>query len=243
MSTNAVPEPVAVRDAATVIVAKDSSEGPLVYLVRRSPRAGWLPELHVFPGGAVDAADRSDAPRLVVGSAGDIDAAYVLAAARETFEEVGLLFADVPVEPPALEEARAALRDGMTFSAMLAALGVRIDAGRMRYFSQWITPPIEPRRFDARFFVARAPADQIAEADAAEVYDGMWMRPVDALAARERGEINLIFPTVKHLERIAPYPTVDALLAFAAGKTIVPVSPRGNTLAELFLDGSLENAW
>ncbi len=216
-----------IRDAATVIVARDAADGPLVFMVRRSAKAAFLPDLYVFPGGRVDEADRADASELLTGSAGEVDPVYALTAARETFEEVGLLFADRAVHGPALLEARRALLAGeATFGAALRALGVAVDASRLRYFSNWITPKGEyARRFDTRFFVARAPQDQVAEADAFEVTDGRWLRPRDALAAHERGEIGLIFPTIKHLERIAPFAGVDALLAFAHTKPIVTVAP------------------
>lgn len=216
-----------VRDAATVIVARDAADGPLVFMVRRSAQAAFLPDLYVFPGGRVDETDRRDAAELLTGSAGAVDPVYALTAARETFEEVGLLFADRPLHGPALLEARRALLAGeTTFGAALRALGAAVDASRLRYFSNWITPKGEyARRFDTRFFVARAPQDQVAEADAFEVSDGRWLRPRDALAAHERGEIGLIFPTIKHLERIAPYGTVEALLEFARTKPIVTVAP------------------
>ena len=80
----------------------------------------------------------------------------------------------------------------IAFGGVLERLGTSIDASQLRYFSRWITPKAElaTRRFDARFFVARAPENQVAEADATEVLDGRWMRPADALEARIRGEIS-----------------------------------------------------
>jgi hypothetical protein len=112
----------------------------------------------------------------------------------------------------------------------------------VRFFSRWITPPIEPRRFDARFFVARAPFDQVAEADAREVVDGRWLRPADALAAFARGELGMIFPTITHLERIAPFATVAELLDFAARKRIATVQPN-ETEDGLALPPELVDAW
>lgn len=235
-------------DAATVMVVRDSAEGPLVFMVRRSARSAFLPDLYVFPGGRVDAADRHDAGALLTGSAGAVDPVHVLTAARETFEEVGLLFADRPVAPGPLAQARRALLAGeRAFGQVLRELSVAVDASRLHYFSNWITPKGEfARRFDTRFFVARAPRDQVAEADAAEVSDGRWLGPRQALAAHERGEIGLIFPTIKHLERIAPYPTVDALLAFARTKPVRTVSPELQEVHDgrtIVMRPELENAW
>lgn len=227
-----------------MIVARDASDGPHVFLVRRSARSAWLPERYVFPGGGVDPADHVHAGDLVRGSAGDVDPAYVFTAARETFEEAGVLFADRPLDHAELAHGRRAMLAGeKTFAQILADLGTRVDASLLRYFSRWITPPTEPRRFDARFFVARVPEGQRAEADAAEVHDGRWMRPRDVLEAYERGEIGLIFPTIKHLERIAPYDSVDALLAFASAKPIVTITPEVQDGPVYALTPELENAW
>jgi 8-oxo-dGTP pyrophosphatase MutT (NUDIX family) len=235
-----------VRDAATVIVGRDTSEGLQVFMVRRSARAVFLPDQYVFPGGRVDDADRDAAARRLHGSAGDVDPAYAMTAARETFEEVGLLFADRPVHVADLADLRRSMHAGeMSFADVLERLDVSIDASQLQYFSRWITPKAElaTRRFDARFFVGRAPADQVAEADATEVLDGRWIAPADGLAANARGEINLIFPTIKHLERIAPYRTVDELLAFARTKPIVTVSPDVQPGPRFLLIPELENAW
>jgi 8-oxo-dGTP pyrophosphatase MutT (NUDIX family) len=235
-----------VSDAATVIVARDTSEGLQVFMVRRNARAVFLPDQYVFPGGRVDDADRDTAARRLRGSAGDVDPAYAMTAARETFEEVGLLFADRPVPVARLAALRRAMHAGeVAFGEVLERLDVSVDASQLQYFSRWITPKAElaTRRFDARFFVGRAPAEQVAEADATEVLDGRWIAPADALAANARAEINLIFPTIKHLERIAPYRTVDALLAFARAKTIVTVSPDVQPGPKFLLIPELENAW
>lgn len=240
-------EPAAeVRDAATVIVGRDASEGLQVFMVRRGVGAVFLPDRYVFPGGRVDEADRHEAAQRLHGSAGAVEPAYAMTAARETFEEVGLLFADRPVDAGALREARRAMLAGeIAFGAVLERLGVAVDASQFVYFSRWITPKAElaTRRFDARFFVARAPEDQVAEADTSEVHDGRWLRPLEALALHERGEIGLIFPTIKHLERIAPYRTVSQLLAFARAKAIVTVTPEVQPGPTFVMIPELENAW
>ena len=235
-----------VRDAATVIVGRDTSEGLEVFMVRRHTGAAFLPDRYVFPGGRGDDADRDEAQRRLRGSAGDVDPAYAMTAARETFEEVGLLFASSPLDLDALAVLRREMNGGgLAFGDVLEQLDIVIDASQLRYFSRWITPKAEiaTRRFDTRFFVARAPRDQVAEADATEVSDGRWFSPAGALAANTRGEINLIFPTIKHLERIAPFRTVDEMLAFAATKTIVTVTPEVQPGPKFIMISELENAW
>jgi 8-oxo-dGTP pyrophosphatase MutT (NUDIX family) len=234
-----------IRDASTVIVGRDASEGLEVFMVRRSARAVFLPDRYVFPGGRVDAADGNEATKRLHGSAGDVDPAYVMTAARETFEEVGLLFADRTVDAAALAAARRAMVSGeLSFGDALERLGACVDASQLRYFSRWVTPQAElARRFDTRFFVARAPRDQVAEADASEVSDGRWFAPAEALAAQQRGEINLIFPTIKHLERIAPFDDVEGLLGFARTKTITTVTPEVQPGPTFVMIPELENAW
>ena len=215
-------------------------------MVRRSAGAVFLPDRYVFPGGRVDDADRDVAAHARLrGSAGDVEPAYAITAARETFEEIGLLFADRPVDVDALADARRAMLAGeVSFGDVLERFDVSIDASALAYFSRWVTPKAElARRFDTRFFVARAPQDQIAEADATEVTDGRWFRPADALEANIRGEINLIFPTIKHLERIAPFPDVEALMAFARTKSITTVTPEVQPGPNFVMIPELENAW
>jgi 8-oxo-dGTP pyrophosphatase MutT (NUDIX family) len=93
-------------------------------------------------------------------------------------------------------------------------------------FSRWITPAEVAIRFDTWFFLAIAPDGQDPVIDGEEIVDHGWFSPEGALAAYERSEILLVFPTIKHLEQLAAFPTVDALLAHARGREVVPVQPR-----------------
>ena len=228
-----VPQPPTVpRLAATLMLVRENARGALeVYLTRRHSRSRFMPDAFVFPGGAVDAGDRAIAHARVRGSAGAATAELVVAAVRETFEEAGVLVACGPDGEPAhidaseLASARKALHDGGTFAAFLETHDLAIDATRLAYYSNWITPASEPIRFDAHFFVARAPADQIAAADAMEVYDGMWLTPSDALARGARGDITIRFPTQKHLERLAAFASVDGLLEAARARVVEPLEP------------------
>ncbi|HTD32236.1 MAG TPA: hypothetical protein VK665_01145, partial [Candidatus Elarobacter sp.] len=120
-----------VFDAATVIVGRDASEGLEVFMVRRSARSVFLPDRYVFPGGRVDDSDRDEAARRLRGSAGEVDPAYAMTAARETFEEVGLLFADRPVPADALPALRRAMHAGeIAFGEVLERLGASVDASQ-----------------------------------------------------------------------------------------------------------------
>jgi 8-oxo-dGTP pyrophosphatase MutT (NUDIX family) len=93
-------------------------------------------------------------------------------------------------------------------------------------FSRWITPAEVKTRFDTHFFLAPAPDGVDPRPDGAETVDARWYAPADALFAHERGEILLVFPTIKHLEQLGAFPTANALLEHARGREVVPVQPR-----------------
>lgn len=233
------------RDASTVVVTRDSEAGIEVYLLRRGSNSPGFPDAYVFPGGTLDKTDYSPQARMrLVGQWRPDEPAFTYAAIRETFEECGLLFSVEPVPHEALRAARTRmLKYERSFGETLIDLEVRLDARAVRYFSRWITPTVNPHRFDARFFVARAPDGQIAEADELETYDGRWVRPADILGEAERNEIQMVFPTIKHLERLSSFATVDELLAFAETKKTIPVTPEVRPGPTFLLPPQFENTW
>lgn len=93
-------------------------------------------------------------------------------------------------------------------------------------FSQWITPAEVKIRYDTHFFLGVAPSDAVVEVDGEECVDSRWLTPQAALDAHAAGEILLVFPTIKHLEQLAPFGSTDALLAHAGGREVVAVQPR-----------------
>jgi len=116
------------------------------------------------------------------------------------------------------------------------------DVAALVEFSRWITPPQIAIRFDTYFFLAPAPPGQAARADGEEMVDLGWHTPAGALAAHRRGELELVFPTIKHLEQLAGFASADALLEWATGRRVVAVEPRvritGET-ARVVLPGEL----
>ncbi len=233
------------RDASTVIVTRDGEAGIEVYLLRRSSKAKGWPDAYVFPGGSLDDTDKSPQARMrLAGQWRPAEPAFTYAAIRETFEECGLLFSVEPVPHDVLRRARTKMLKGeSTFNETLTDLDVKLDAHALHYFSRWITPVSNPHRFDARFFVARAPADQVAEADELETYDGRWVTPETVLAQVEREEIQMIFPTIKHLERIKTFATVAELFSFTETKKLIPVTPEERPGPSFFLPAHLEASW
>lgn len=220
------------RPAATVMLVREDARGLEVFMARRSSRSSFVPDAYVFPGGGVDAADRGpDLRARLVGGPVRPAPEFAIAALRELFEEAGVLIAsDAAGRPAALDPARlAALRAERHAGTPLATLLEReqlfLNGNELTHYSNWITPLSEPRRFDVHFYLAPAPLDQSASVDAIEVHDGAWFAPYDALERAERGELTIIFPTRKHLERLAAFSTLDALLAHARTRAIGPVMP------------------
>jgi 8-oxo-dGTP pyrophosphatase MutT (NUDIX family) len=117
---------------------------------------------------------------------------------------------------------------------------VLTDPGALVKFSRWITPAEVVVRFDTHFFLAPLPDGQEATIDGDEIVDQGWFTPAGALSAHERGEIALVFPTIKHLEQIGAFDSAEALLDYARGREVGPVQPRvvtdGET-ARLLLPG------
>jgi 8-oxo-dGTP pyrophosphatase MutT (NUDIX family) len=105
--------------------------------------------------------------------------------------------------------------------------GVQLpDPAELVAFSRWITPAVVKIRYDTWFFLATVPVGAEPRVDGAEVVDARWFEPAAALAAARAGDILLVFPTIKHLEQLSGFASVDELLAHARGKTVGPVQPR-----------------
>lgn len=215
------PEP---KPSATVVLLRDGAEGPEALLMKRRREAGFVPGAYVFPGGRVDRddGDPSIAARCDGAVAGP-SLAYWVAAVREAFEETGLLLATAaggPV-PSAAEDAGVdALRDALlehrvAFAEVLRELGARLDLTGVAYMARWITPVVEPRRYETRFFVARVPDHAVALADPREMVDAVWLTPEAALDRFREGALPMVFPTVKTLEELRPAPSAAAAVAWA----------------------------
>jgi len=236
------------RPASTVMVVRDAwSAGIEVYMARRSARSPFMPDAYVFPGGALD---ENDADELVVSRLDRIpkgvEPAFAVAAVRELFEEAGMLLAfrddGSALRRDELASARRSLRNGIDFAAMLEQNGWRLRGSALTYYSRWITPPGEvARRFDARFFIARAPGDQSAAADAIEMHDGVWISPAQALARGGRGEWMLVFPTSRHLERLAEFTSVTELEGHAEAREPFAVMPNLTAEGVISLPPDLAN--
>lgn len=210
---------VPVRDAATVALLRDTVAGIEVFMLKRSGAAVFSPSAHVFPGGALDDDDRADTES----AATDPLRPYRLAAVREAFEEAGLLLACdesggvIRLDEPDVAERFALHRKAMhagelSLDSLCARERLTVAIDGLVPFGHWITPRGAPRRFDTRFFAARAPAHQSASPDEIETTEGLWAHPNEVLAASDAGDVELILPTRRSLERLAPFATVDHAL-------------------------------
>src|SRR4051794_22173837 len=101
-----------------------------------------------------------------------------------------------------------------------------VDPTALVKFSRWITPAMVKIRFDTHFFLAEMPPDQRVEIDGSECVDFRWTTPEDALEAHRHGDLLLVFPTIKHLEQLAPFGSSDALLEHTRGREVRPVEPK-----------------
>ena len=228
-----VPAPA--REAATIALIRDAPAGLEVYLLRRVRAMAFAGGMHVFPGGSVDPADAAAA----IGWAGpDVSAwagafgstepaarSLVCAAVRETFEESGVLLAGpsadellAHVSTDEWEAERVALEAREhSLSELLSRRGLVLRSDLLRPLAHWITPEVEPRRFDTRFFLARLPEGQVTRTAGTEADQRVWVRPADAL------DLPMLPPTRAVLEDLSTYGDVEA--ALAAERTITPVMP------------------
>lgn len=221
-------EPAPTKPAATVVLVRDSASGPEILLLKRLRSAGFVPGAYVFPGGRVDAEDGADElVALLPALPSAPDAAYWLGAIREVFEETGALLAVGAASAEALQGQREALLSGgATLLDVLRSLGAQPDIARMVYCAHWITPLAEPKRYDTRFFLAALPDGVTATADAREMSDAVWLTARAALDRFREGTLPMVFPTVKTIERLALYDTVDAMLQAFRGAEIPEILPR-----------------
>jgi 8-oxo-dGTP pyrophosphatase MutT (NUDIX family) len=235
--------------AATVTLVRDSGAGPEVLMLQRNFQSGFMPGMYMFPGGALDPLDYSEQACALCTGLDDATAsrvlklernglAYWVAAIRESFEEAGILLAcnargeivalDEPVTTGRFRDHRHALNAGdEEFTKLVIKEQLRLAVDQLVYFSHWITPLGAPRRYDTRFFVARAPEAQEPLHDNVEAIAHTWMRPQAALAAHARGEFDMRTPTRKTLESFAAFESVRALIqAMRALNEIPAMLPR-----------------
>lgn len=238
--------PAPTRDAATVILLRDLPRGGIeVFLIRRVRSMAFAGGMYVFPGGSVDPRDAwlpesawaGPPPEHWAGVLAADDAltrALVAAAVRETFEESGVLLAGanpdtVAADPtdPSWEADRKRLLDrSLSLAELLTGRGLRLRADLLRPWAHWITPEVEERRYDTRFFLAAIPPGQLARDVGGESDRVAWVTPEDALARVAAGKWGMLRPTAVTLTELSGYRSVAAALTAADARDVRPVLPR-----------------
>ena len=212
-------EPAALQSAATVLLLRDTANGIEVLMTRRSMTASFAPGAYVFPGGGIDAADsaaHSQSTRRATQS--DLHLTQAIAAIRESFEELGVLLATHADGSHATTADIAALDRKAPFAAQCKSRGLTLAGADVFVLAHWVTDRDLPRRFDVPFLVARMPEGQEPVADESEQFEPEWIRPADALARHAVGNFFIIFPTIRTLQRLQHYPTVNAVLRACASE-------------------------
>lgn len=207
--------------AATVIIVRDRPAGGAparleLLAIERAKGMGFAGGAVAFPGGKVDASDNPEGPAFAgFESLDPLDAVSRVAAAREAFEESGVLLSS---GPPVAARDRARLRPEsdshrIGFGDLLLSIGHRMDAASLVPFARWVPPVGVHKRFDTLFYLAKLPQGEVMLADGYEAVHARWATPAELLADADAGRISLLFPTRCNLARLAQFNTVEGLLA------------------------------
>ncbi|MER6525689.1 NUDIX hydrolase [Streptomyces sp. NPDC001508] len=248
--------PVPARRAATVLLLKDTPHGPAVHLLRRRASMAFAGGAYAYPGGGVDSRDDDHqvrwagptrawwAERLGVDESGA--QAIVCAAVRETYEEAGVLLAgptaasvagDTTGEDWEADRAALVARE-LSFAEFLDRRGLVLRSDLLAAWTRWITPEFESRRYDTWFFVAVLPTGQRTRNASTEADRTVWIRPTEAAAGYDRGELLMMPPTIATLRQLSSYATAAEALAAAPARDMTPVLARAR-----LVDGGIVLAW
>jgi 8-oxo-dGTP pyrophosphatase MutT (NUDIX family) len=233
---------VPARPAATVVILRDGGEGIEAFMVVRHRAIAFAAGALVFPGGKADPGDADGAWGVLapVSATPPLRSGYV-AAARESFEEAGLMLARWQGAPDLLSAAethelvdrhRANLIAGkISFLDIVRRERLTLATDLMVPFAHWITPEGVPKRFDTHFLLVAAPVNQLGAHDGSESIEGLWIRPQQALAAAEAGTRTLVFATQMNLTKLARHATVADAIAAARASPVVTVTPQVERLS------------
>lgn len=248
--------PVDPRRAATVMLLRDTPAGPVVHMLRRRASMAFAGGAYAYPGGGVDPRDEEHQVGWVGPSRDDwarrlgtdtrTAQAIVCGAVRETFEEAGVLLAgqtpDTVVGDTTGDDweadRQALVARELSFAEFLDRRGLRLRSDLLGAWARWITPEFEPRRYDTWFFVAALPEGQRTRNASTEADRTVWIRPADAAAGYDKGELLMMPPTISTLRSLEPYGSAADALAAADAQDLAPV------LAQATLeDGELVLSW
>ncbi|GGZ82553.1 NUDIX hydrolase [Streptomyces subrutilus] len=249
--------PVDPRRAATVMLLRDTPAGPAVHMLRRRASMAFAGGAYAYPGGGVDPRDEEHrigwagpsreewATRL--GTDPAVAQAIVCGAVRETFEEAGVLLAGESPDTVVGDttggdweaDRQALVARELSFARFLDRRGLLLRSDLLGAWARWITPEFEPRRYDTWFFVAALPEGQRTRNASTEADRTVWIRPAEAAAGYDGGELLMMPPTISTLRSLEPYASAADALAAAVRQDLAPVLAR----AVLEEDGQLVLSW
>lgn len=239
------------KKAATVILLRDKEPvGFEVFLLKRHEKSSFMGGTFVYPGGRVDREDGSldscsfskgmtlEESKNILGRtiSPEESFAHWIAGVRELFEEAGVLLAydrrgnllqiKSRGEQEKFSNYRAQLQKGeITICQMAQEEKLLLALDQIHYYAHWITPEARSERFDTRFFLSRYPLGQEASHDQKETTAGVWLTPQKALEENLKGELMLSPPTLKTLEDLSPFKTIDEVFASLRNREILPILP------------------
>ncbi|MEI5098657.1 NUDIX hydrolase [Streptomyces sp. PmtG] len=248
--------PAPPRPAATVMLLRDTPEGPEVHMLRRRTSMPFAAGAYAYPGGGVDPRDDerhirwAGPPRSFWAARLGVDEsaaqATVCAAVRETYEEAGVLLAgptpdtvvgDTTGDDWEADREALVARD-LSFAEFLDRRGLVLRSDLLGAWARWITPEFEPRRYDTFFFVAALPEGQRTRNASTEADRTVWIGPTAAAARYDRGELVMMPPTIATLRQLGAHPSAVGAVAAAAERDLTPI------LAQARLeDGELVLSW
>ena len=239
------------KNAATDILLKNKkSEGFEVFLLKRHEKSSFMGGNFVYPGGRVDRDDGSleicsfskgitfdEAQKILGGTfSPDESFAHWIAGIRELFEEAGVLLAydqegnlfqirNQDEQEKFLHYRESLQKSGLTICEMAQKEKLLFALDQLHYYAHWITPEARSERFDTRFFLARYPSGQEASHDRKETTAGIWITPQKALEENLKGEVFLSPPTLKTLEDLLRFKTIDEVFTSLKNMKIRPILP------------------
>ncbi|GAA6152658.1 NUDIX hydrolase [Pseudoteredinibacter isoporae] len=220
------------KPSASVILLRSGNEGLELFMLKRHEALSFSPGLWVFPGGALE---QNEAAVIDVGSEEDIDAAFKLAAIRETFEESRvLLVKDEQGESPSLQDYQnfyrehdwPALSETFNFGEEIAKQEWQADLESLTHLSTWTTPLQAKKRFLTRFYLRFMPEAQEPRSDGSETTEARWQALSELKASIDSGELKLMFPTEMNIRWLSQFDSREALEAALLEHRPPEVMPR-----------------
>jgi 8-oxo-dGTP pyrophosphatase MutT (NUDIX family) len=235
------------RPASTVVVMRDGIDRPEIFMVRRHENTAFMGGAQVFPGGRVDPSDSEadeawcDGVDHAARQLRDIPrheaVAYHVAAARELFEEAGVLLArtaggsfvslgDAAAHERFRQYRGEVHRAALTLGDVVRRERLRLALDALTLFAHWVTPPVDTRQFDTRFFLTRVPPEQTPAHDETETTDSAWVAAADAIALAVAGTIVLPPPTWTTLRELEAFRSVQDALDWARTRPVQRRQPK-----------------